>query len=371
MKTIACIFGAGKVGNLALNILRTDYKDIFFCDNNVNKVGTIVSGIAVKSFDELKSLYIQEEPIDVYIAGYVQDIYDQCRKNSIDVAGIYSVNKNDIVSYRDYCVYDRKPFYNSGYAEYESKKRKRVNTNIAKFKNGEKMSACITEIAIELSNLCNYACIHAKCPAAHIKEKSIMPLTDIKAIIGQLCEIDFRGTICFQIYNEPMIDPRLFLIMEYIKQTLVANAEILVYTNGYYLTDSLVKDLQSGFADIIVATGYGKEEFERLINLNIEIPYYVLWGDLDDRLEWDADQKERENQIPCDSLFWQVPIWVNGDVGLCCLDYLQKVRYGNIKEKRLEDILDAWEVRKDMECLLCGNRKEVSYCASCDWKGRS
>ena len=28
----------------------------------------------------------------------------------------------------------------------------------------------------------------------------------------------FEGTVCFHIYNEPLIDPRLFYIIEYIKQ---------------------------------------------------------------------------------------------------------------------------------------------------------
>lgn len=370
MKAQACIFGAGKQGRLAINILRTNYKEIFFCDNDINKVGTFISEAVVKSFDELKRLY-EEKHIDVYIAGYIQDIYNQCRRNSIDVIGVYSVNKNAIVTYREYCIYDKRPFYNSGYIEYENKKRMRVKDNIEKFRNGEKMSACITEVAIELSNLCNYACFHKKCPASYIKEKKIMSLADVKVIIGQLLEINFKGTICFQIYNEPLIDPRLFLIIEYIKQIMTADVEILVYTNGYYLTDTLAEDLQNGFADIIVATGYGREEFERLINLNVDIPYYVLWGDLDDRLEWNMSQGKSGCTVPCNSLFWQVPIWANGNVGLCCIDCFQEVKLGNIREAGLNKILDALDVRKSMESLLCGNRKEVLYCASCNWEGRS
>ena len=197
-----------------------------------------------------------------------------------------------------------------------------------------------------------------------------MPLADIKTIVNQLIQINFKGTICFQIYNEPLIDPRLFWIIEYIKSQMM-DIEVLVYTNGYYLTDSLAGDIQNGFADIIVATGYGRTEFERLVNLNLDIPYYVLYGNLDDRLIWDEELKKSKCNVPCASLFSQVPIWANGDVGLCCMDCFQKVKFGNIKKTELKQILDAPEIEINMKCLLSGNRRSVGYCSSCEWEGIS
>lgn len=361
----ACVFGAGKMGCLAMSILK-EYNQKFFCDNDKNKVGTTVNGFMIIGFDELKRVCAGEDDIEVYIAGYVQDIYEQCIRNEIKVTGVYSPKQNEIVTYREYCSWEKKFYCNIPFIRYSYSKRIGIKKNVTRFMNGEPMSDCITEVAIELSNLCNYAFIHSKCPASCIKEKIIMPLSDIKNIIGQLYEIDFRGTICFQIYNEPLIDPRLFLIIEFIKQKLTG-VKVLVYTNGYYLTDSLGKDLQNGFADIIVATGYGEEEYNRLINLNIDIPYYVLWGSLDDRILWKL--KESKSNVPCASLFSQVPIWANGDLGLCCMDCFQKIVFGNIKETDIKRILDSAEIRKSMESLLKGDRKDVSFCAYCEWEG--
>lgn len=40
---VAIVFGAGKMGCLAVKLLK-DYKQIFFCDNDENKIGMIVGG---------------------------------------------------------------------------------------------------------------------------------------------------------------------------------------------------------------------------------------------------------------------------------------------------------------------------------------
>lgn len=362
----AIIIGAGRKGSLAVKLLK-DYEQIFFCDNNEDKIGMIIEGVKVKSFDELKKMY-QQNDVDIYIAGYVHEIYEQCVCNGIKIVGVYDSSHDKMVPYKAYCIQDKRFYCNSSYIVYKKSKQMRVENNIAKFLNGEQMSKCITEVAIELSNLCNYACFHKKCPASKIDEKIIMPLSDIKEIIEQLVRMDFKGTICFQIYNEPLIDPRLFLIIEYVKKKL-ADVKVLLYTNGYYLTNSLVKDIQSGFGDIIVATAYGEEEFIRLINLNISIPYYVLWGNLDNRLLWQKELKKSKCNVPCISLFSQLPIWANGDVGLCCIDCFQKAVLGNIREVSLQEIINDIEIRKYMESLLQGRRQEVKYCSICEWEG--
>lgn len=354
------------MGILASKILKK-YEQLFFCDNDKNKVGTVIYGLKIIGFTDLKKAYCKNNAIDVYIAGYVQEIYEQCRENGIDIAGIYCSKKNEIVSYQNYCIQNQNFYCNDAFVIYKNEKKYKIQDSISKFMNGDQMSNCIIEVAIELSNLCNYACIHTKCPASQIDEKKIMPLSDIESIVGQLQDIKFKGTICFHIYNEPLMDPRLFFIIDYIKQR-ISDVKVLIYTNGYYLTDSLVKDLQNGFADIITATGYGQKEFDRLINLKIDIPFSVLRGELDDRLLW-GEKNKHECNVPCASLFSQVPIWVNGDVGLCCVDCYQKAIFGNIKNTSLKEILNSSKIRDIMENLLSGKRKDVYYCQHCFWEG--
>jgi len=363
----ACIFGAGKMGVEAVRLLQ-GYRERFFCDNDKRKVGTSVNGVIVKGFDEL-TLICKEGSVDVYIAGYVQEIYEQCIRNGVRIAGIYNPKNNEMTSYQEYCISNQCWYCNGAFVKYKDEKRQKIQTNITKFSEGRALSECIIEVAIELSNLCNYACLHKKCPASQINEKKVMPLDDIDKIIDALYDIDFTGTIHFQIYNEPLMDPRLFYIINRIKDKL-KDVKILVYTNGYYLTESVANDLQDGFADIIVATGYNQSEFSRLINLKIDVPFSVLWGALDDRLIWAEGNKEACD-VPCASLFSLTPIWVNCDVGLCCMDCHQRVTFGNIKEQSLREILNSAELREIMNKLISGNRKAVRSCLSCDWKGIS
>lgn len=103
----AFLFGAGKTGILAVKLLQ-DYDQVFFCDNDENKVGTILHGVEVKGFSELKQTYHAESKVDVYIAGYVQEIYEQCKRNDIYIAGIYNLKQNKLESYKEYCIQNQK-----------------------------------------------------------------------------------------------------------------------------------------------------------------------------------------------------------------------------------------------------------------------
>jgi len=51
------LFGAGDIGKKALRCIGPERVD-FFVDNSTAKIGTIVEGIPVISFDELKKIHM-------------------------------------------------------------------------------------------------------------------------------------------------------------------------------------------------------------------------------------------------------------------------------------------------------------------------
>ena len=110
--------------------------------------------------------------MEVFIAGYVHEIYEQCIRNEIKVMGVYSPEQNKIVTYQEYCILDKKFTVMIFLLSIPMVKRFASKRILPDLWMVEPMSECITEVAIELSNLCNYACIHSKCPASHIKEKN-------------------------------------------------------------------------------------------------------------------------------------------------------------------------------------------------------
>lgn len=118
----------------------------------------------------------------------------------------------------------------------------------------------------------------------------------------------------------------------------------------------------------MIVTGYGRREYERILNLNVDIPFEVLYGNLDDRLENYDDSKENKlENTPCFSLVSQVCIYVNGDLGLCCLDYKHDSGLGNIFEDGLINVLDSGKVHDFQSNLLRGNRNIYNLCKVCGW----
>lgn len=119
---------------------------------------------------------------------------------------------------------------NSDYTDYYADD---LTTNPLSFKKS---------VSIELSNLCNYSKIHTKCPLYDEKEPQVMPTYLIKKIIEELKDHNYKGTIMFSVYNEPLIDPRLFYLLDYsIKQ--LKDIKLHVLTNGFFLTQEVMDDL--------------------------------------------------------------------------------------------------------------------------------
>lgn len=99
MKKIA-LFGAGLYGKTFLEKNTDIVKDNFiFCDNNIKKQNTIILGLEVLSFDQLKKLYKEEIVGRVIITTiHIDDVMEKCIKNEIDKKDIcfYDITTNTV-----------------------------------------------------------------------------------------------------------------------------------------------------------------------------------------------------------------------------------------------------------------------------------
>ena len=110
-----------------------------------------------------------------------------------------------------------------------------------------------SRISIELSNLCNYARIHKKCPLNLVETPVILPAKIVFDVLETLERYNFQGIIAFHTYNEPLIDPRLFQFIEFARKAC-PHSDIFILTNGYYLTQTLADELvDSGVSKIIIS----------------------------------------------------------------------------------------------------------------------
>ena len=360
-----CLYGAGNTGKYfldkAVNLYKGEYTEIYFADSNKALTGKMVNGYRIKDIN-----VIDNDTKVIITSVFWYEIYTFCCLNGFNVLGVYIKETNTVYTYREMCMQKKYTYNNDQYIRYLDEKSRKVDTGVEKFQRTGNLFENISEVAIMLSNLCNYAVSHKLCPASCVQEKEIMPSKMVYKILDELRDNKFDGTICFHIYNEPLIDPRLFLFIQYIKKNLV-NARVEVYSNGYYLNEQMVLELQDIGADILIVTGYGEKEYLRLVDLPVKIAYSVLFGNLDQRISMYDGRDSTISDNPCKTYFSQVSIYSNGDIGTCCLDYRHSYGLANIFETTLEASLNNEKIINMQKELLSGNRTIFPLCKNCNW----
>lgn len=350
------IFGAGKIGELFCKEesdgIMKSYSEIYLYDNNVSKQKQYYYGYYVLASEEFRNM-LESDDVEIIIATMK---WKEIISESLIVKYI-----NKVKAIYTFSNYDNMKSIKYSHNQYLLEK-----SGSEKFLAGAQLFDCINRVAIMLSNLCNYANIHKDCPAYGIKEKEIMPSKTVYKIIDELCESNFKGEICFHIYNEPLIDPRLFLFIQYIKQK-IPEINIHIYSNGYYLNQTMVNELEMVGVTRITTTAYSKDEWKRLISLETDIAFGILRGNLDKRLELYLEREDTICSDTCMSYFGTVPIYVNGDIGTCCLDWKHAYKLGNVTNCTLREVINEKKIREFQMALLKGDRSVFSICSNCTW----
>ena len=213
----------------------------------------------------------------------------------------------------------------------------------------------ITSIRFELSGFCNHKNEHEFCPSSSIEERTLS--SDI--IFKILVELpkDFSGDIGFHNYNEPLLDPRLYLICSQVK-ALLPKSKIHIYSNGMFLDKVLVKEGIRNGVDKFFVTCYNSEVASRLAGA-FGVEMYPM--KIDDRrdiyylVEVNSDGR-------CSAPISQIIVNRFGDVTLCCLDWKNTVTFGNLYEQTFNDCFEKME--STYKSLIEGKREE-DICKRC------
>ncbi len=114
-------------------------------------------------------------------------------------------------------------------------------------------STYVRNITLELFDYCNRQCPY--CPVSLIDRRSkiqLMSDEDFAMIVDNLREIDFSGSICLNLFNEPLAHERTFTAIGELAQAL-PKARIWFNSNGDYLNRKVLERLQAaGLARIVV-----------------------------------------------------------------------------------------------------------------------
>lgn len=255
------------------------------------------------------------------------------------------------------------PFENSLYSELEiNYDNYFTHENVEPLSGDEPQISQIKRISFELANLCNYSFLHKKCPATKITEKRTLPATVVYKTIDEMAGINFEGVFAFHRYNEPLIDPRLFEFIKYAKDKC-PDSKILILTNGSYLTQEIADELASLGIWILAVSAYSVAEYNRLIQLDVSIPYRVFFSILDNRK--DIYEREPINlQEACNAPLSDLTINVNAEIDLCCLDWKNKYTFGNLKTETIDEIINKKSFLKTHHDLV-NRHRNLDICKRC------
>jgi len=218
-------------------------------------------------------------------------------------------------------------------------------------------------VVLELSGFCNLAYVHAKCPASLCTASPVMLDTAlIIAVLDDLAKHDYCGILCPSVYNEPLLDPRLFLVVEYAKR-LMPQVTINIWTNGLLLTRGLAEELHRAGVSKFFMSPYGAL-VETLIMRFEDLPYVEFTsGVLDDRLGIYDSQAGAAGR-PCNAPLRQLVVTRYGDLALCCMDWQYTKTFGSLRDAPLSVLANKDEVWKTYHKLIAGVR-DSSPCNRC------
>jgi MoaA/NifB/PqqE/SkfB family radical SAM enzyme len=230
-------------------------------------------------------------------------------------------------------------------------------------------------VTIEMSNYCNLAWQHKLCPASQAGKLITLPLHTIEGILIDIGAWGYRGLINLFRYSEPTADPRLFLVMEMVQQ-IVPRSRISMSTNGVFLNEDILEDLvDRGLAKLHVSL-YGPEEKRKETWENVQA-WAGEYPDLElvnkhpknePFIDWFLQSYEREYQNcdrPCGAPLRQINISCEGDVVLCCRDWKNVYKFGNIKRLPLDVIIMSPIFQEFHTRLSSGDRTVCDYCMRC------
>ena len=235
-------------------------------------------------------------------------------------------------------------------------------------------------VQFELSNMCNLAWWHEKCPMHaemaspyRFKDPRHLPAEIVYHVLDTLAEMDYKSAVYFNHYNEATVDPRLIEFIRYARKILPTNI-IEFTTNGVFLSKQLAIEMRDAGLTGLHVTLYGSQADRNATQKRIQrdiVPVFgpdttgiLTWG-LDERLCGYEHEYYEESQGNCYAPFSAIVITRDAEWALCCRDWKRTVTFGSLKENTFEELLNMPEPHEAFKQLSTGHREIFDVCMRC------
>ena len=229
-------------------------------------------------------------------------------------------------------------------------------------------------IYIETLTACNLRCSY--CPNSVyerglIKNNQEMDTGLFYRIIDELADLNWVGEIEPHSYGEPLLDERLPSFCAYIRQKLPL-AKIGIYTNGELLNINWYIKLVGAGVNKFRVTQHLENESKGTLDVisyrekhgydNVEFTYTRL-NHINSRGGL-VDVDEGELRQECNYPDHHVGISFDGHIMICCNDFLNEVKVGNVCN---EKIIDIWKkpIYKDIRTNIRSGNFTLNICKNC------
>ena len=269
-------------------------------------------------------------------------------------------------------------------------KSKTVEDNIQLYMfNGQELPLP-TEIEISESGTCNRSCSFCPRSAANFIDKKEFITNKLhEKLCIELKELNYKGTIRYSGFVEPMLDKNIFNLINMVRNYL-PESNIEMVTNGDPLNLKRLKKLfENGLNKILISAYDGKEESDKLEDLCIQANlnekqyivrhrYYSEDQDFGITLsnrsglmadaEFKIDALKEPLKKPCYIPSYTFFLDYQGDVLMCPHDWGKKVILGDLNKEKLKDI---WFSKRFMGIRKMLNKSNRNFkpCNVCDVDG--
>ena len=269
-------------------------------------------------------------------------------------------------------------------------KSKTVENQIQFFQFNGQSLPLPTEIEISESGTCNRSCSFCPRSAANFIDKKEFITNKLhEKLCVELKELNYKGTIRYSGFVEPMLDKNIFNLINMVRNYL-PESNIEMVTNGDPLNLKRLKKLfESGLNKILISAYDGKVESEELedlcvqANLNekqyiVRHRYYSEDKDFGITLsnrsglmadaEFKIDALKEPLKKPCYIPSYTFFLDYQGDVLMCPHDWGKKVILGDLNKEKLKDI---WFSKRFMGIrkMLNKSNRNFTPCNVCDVEG--
>lgn len=249
--------------------------------------------------------------------------------------------------------------------------------NFAKYGSTEIFSHLWIDTITTCNRRCRY-CPNSTYDRGQKKNEKVLKTQLFHKVIDELSGLGWSGEVAPNFYGEPLLDKRIVELIAYTRTKLPLSS-IILFTNGDLLDMDLYKQLTRAGVTNLVVTHHGTG---RQANIETILEHRNHHGDDGIRMVYgtareiargrmsnrgglvDLGRGERLVAKGCELPYRKTGIDCDGNVLLCCHDYLSSEKLGNVNEHGLLEIWNSKRYR-DLRRDIRKGQYTLEFCKNC------